>query len=230
VRKVTLQKDMPEPYVLLCCCGRCVSLFRDRGIRQRLTAGMPVADLEEVAVTASRARPAQLIRPLQPAAAAVTAAASGRRTSPVPLADPSLPPVVVVPDAEVPLPDIVAALQRLPRQVYVLLMPPLKQMAQLRTVASLAELFCQAIRSTVPPGPLVLAGVGAGGVVAHEMAVQMQRAGHQVSRLQSMLVAIFVCQESGLSFVSQASKSCSPRLRLSPAGACPAVARECAPA
>jgi thioesterase domain-containing protein len=99
------------------------------------------------------------------------------------LVDPSLPSVVLVPDAEVPLPDIVAALQRLPRQVYVLLMPPLKQMAQLRTVAALAELFCQAIRSTVAPGPLVLAGVGAGGVVAHEMAVQMQRAGHEVCLL-----------------------------------------------
>lgn len=148
-----------------------------------------MADLEEVAVTASRARPTQLIRPLQPAAAA-TAAASGRRASSVPLADPSLPPVVVVPDAEIPLPDIVAALQRLPRQVYVLLMPPLKQMAQLRTVSSLADLFCQAVRSTVPPGPLVLAGVGAGGVVAHEMAVQMQRAGHQVGMLRSLLAPL----------------------------------------
>jgi thioesterase domain-containing protein len=79
-----------------------------------------------------------------------------------------------------PLPDIVAALQRLPRQVYALLMPPLKQLSQLHTVASLAELFCAAIRSTVPQGPLVLAGIGAGGVVAHEMAVQLQRAGQQV--------------------------------------------------
>lgn len=167
-------------------------MCRDRGIRQRLTAGMPVADLEQVAVTAARARPAQLIRPLQPAAA-TTAAASGRRYSAAPLADPSLPPVVLVPDAEVPLPDIVAALQRLPRQVYVLLMPPLKQMAQLRTVASLAELFCQAIRSTVPPGPLVLAGVGAGGVVAHEMAVQMQRSGHQVRLLLLLLLLGHYC-------------------------------------
>lgn len=158
----------------------CPCVCRDVGIRQRLTAGMPVADLEEVAVTAARARPAQLIRPLQPAPAATAAASGSSRYSPAPLVDPSLPPVVLVPDAEVPLPDIVAALQRLSRQVYVLLMPPMKQMAQLRTVASLADLFCQAIRSTVPPGPLVLAGVGAGGVVAHEMAVQMQRAGHQV--------------------------------------------------
>jgi thioesterase domain-containing protein len=96
----------------------------------------------------------------------------------------------LVPDAEVPLPDIVAALQRLPRRVYVLLMPPLKQMAQLRTVASLAELFCQAVRSTVLPGPLVLAGVGAGGVIAHEMAVQMQRAGHEVGLLLLLLLLL----------------------------------------
>jgi thioesterase domain-containing protein len=93
--------------------------------------------------------------------------------------------VVLVPDAEMPLPDVMAALQRLPRQVYMLLMPPMKQMAQLRTVASLADLFCAAIRSTVPPGPLVLAGIGAGGVVAHEMAVQLQQAGHQVSHISS---------------------------------------------
>ena len=80
------------------------------------------------------------------------------------------------------------AVQRLPRRVYVLLMPPLKQMAQLRTAASLAELFCQAVRSTVLPGPLVLAGVGAGGVIAHEMAVQMQRAGHEVGLLLLLLL------------------------------------------
>lgn len=138
-----------------------------------------MADLDTVAVTAARARPSQLIRLLQAPAAAMP----NRRSynTPAPLADPSLPPVVVVPDAEMPLPDVFAALQRLPRQVYVLLMPPLKQMSQLRTVASLAELFCAAIRSTVPHGPLVLAGIGAGGVVAHEMAVQLQRSGQQVS-------------------------------------------------
>lgn len=156
--------------MLSCAC-------RDRGVRQRLTAGMPVADLESVAVTAARARPAQLIRPLQPAAAS---AAGSSRYSAAPLADPSLPPVVVVPDAEVPLPDVMAALQRLPRQVYMLLMPPLKQMAQLRSVSALAELFCAAVRSTVLAGPLVVAGIGAGGVVAHEMAVQLQKAGQQV--------------------------------------------------
>lgn len=153
---------------------------RDRAIRQRLTAGMPVADLDTVAVTAARARPAQLIRQLQPPATAAPARRHHPSSRTAPLADPSLPPVVVVPDAEMDLPDVMAALQLLPRQVYMLLMPPLKQMAQLRSVASLAELFCAAVRSTVPPGPLVLAGVGAGGVVAHEMAVQLQRAGWQV--------------------------------------------------
>jgi len=138
---------------------------------------MPVADLESVAVTAARARPAQLIRPLQPAAASATGSS---RHSAAPLADPSLPPVVVVPDAEMPLPDVMAALQRLPRQVYMLLMPPLEQMAQLRSVSALADLFCAAVHSTVPAGPLVVAGIGAGGVVAHEMAVQLQKAGQQV--------------------------------------------------
>lgn len=149
----------PSPSPPLAC--------RDRGLRQRLTAALPVADLQEVATTAQRARPSQLIRLLPPAAGT--------------LADPSLPPVLLVPDAEMPLPHIMAALQRLQRQVYMLLMPPQKHMAQLRSVAALAGLFVAAVKSRVPAGhQLVLAGIGAGGVVAHEMAVQLQRAGEQV--------------------------------------------------
>lgn len=140
---------------------------RDRGIRQRLTAALPVADLEEVSTSAARARPSQLIRSL-PSAPGV-------------LIDASLPPVVLVPDAEMPLPHIMAAVQRLQRQVYLLLMPPQKHLAQLRSVPALAGLFVAALRTRVAAGQsLVLSGIGAGGVVAHEMAVQLQRAGEQV--------------------------------------------------
>lgn len=59
-------------------------------------------------------------------------------------------------------------------------MPPQKQLAQLRSVGSLATLWCASVRTRIPSGPVVLAGIGAGGVVAHEMAVQMQRSGQQV--------------------------------------------------
>jgi thioesterase domain-containing protein len=78
------------------------------------------------------------------------------------------------------LPDVTTALQRLPHAVFTLLMPPMKQMAQLRSVEALAQLFVAAIHTRVPTGPVVIAGIGAGGVVAHEIAVQLQRAGRQV--------------------------------------------------
>jgi surfactin synthase thioesterase subunit len=84
-----------------------------------------------------------------------------------------------------------AALQRLQRQVYLLLMPPQKHLAQLRSVPALASLFLAAIRTRVPAGQtLVLSGIGAGGVVAHEMAVQLQRAGEQVGMACQLPVGV----------------------------------------
>jgi len=130
--------------------------------------------MEKVSVTATRARPAQLIRQLPKAAGAS-------------LADPSLPPMVLVTDAEMPLEHLMSALQRLPRQLLVLLFPPQKHMAQLRSVSALANLFVAAVRTRVATGPLVLAGIGAGGVVAYEMAVQLQQAGEQVGQHASLL-------------------------------------------
>ena len=95
-----------------------------------------------------------------------------------PLPDASLTPLVVVPGAEMPLPHLTAALEQMGRCVYVLAMPPQKQMAQLRSVPALAALWVAAVRTRVPAGvPVLLAGIGAGGVVAHEMAVQLQLAG-----------------------------------------------------
>lgn len=141
---------------------------RDANIRQRLTAALPQADLDQVSATAARARPAQLIKPCQPALDQAL------------LVDPSLPPVVLVPDAEMCLTHILPAMQRLQQQVYLLLMPPQKQLAQLRSVDALASLWCASVRSRIPSGPVVLAGVGPAGVVAHEMAVQLQRSGTEV--------------------------------------------------
>jgi hypothetical protein len=172
---------------MFCCASAVLPLFhhvspphRDRGIRQRLTAALPVADLEEVSTTAARARPSQIIRSLPPAQGV--------------LIDTSLPPVVLVPDAEMPLPHIMAAVQWLQRQVYLLLMPPQKHLAQLRCVPALASLFVAAVRTRVPAGQtLVLSGIGAGGVVAHEMAVQLQRAGEQVRASTDTLGQLYSC-------------------------------------
>lgn len=148
---------------------------RDSRLRERLTAALPVADLEQVSATAARARPAQLIRQLW-----LQATGAGGSVS-RPLPDASLTPLVVVPDAEMPLPHLTAALEQMGCCVYVLAMPPQKQMAQLRSVPALAALWVAAVRTRVPAGvPVLLAGIGAGGVVAHEMAVQLQLAGEQV--------------------------------------------------
>eukprot|EP00878_Enallax_costatus_P038093 GHUV01043246.1.p1 GENE.GHUV01043246.1~~GHUV01043246.1.p1 ORF type:complete len:215 (+),score=63.21 GHUV01043246.1:59-703(+) len=141
---------------------------RDANIRQRLTAALPQADFDQVSATAARARPAQLVKPLQPAPDQAA------------LVDPSLPAVVLVPDAEMSLTHILPAMQRLQHQVYLLLMPPQKHLAQLRSVDALASLWCASVRSRVPSGPVILAGVGPGGVVAHEMAVQLQCSGTEV--------------------------------------------------
>lgn len=160
-----------------------VTFCRDARIRQRLTAALPQADLDQVSLTVSR--PAQLIRTL-PAAA--------DRAS---LVDPSLPPVVVVPDAEMSLPHILSAVENMQHQGYLLHMPPQKHLAQLRSVSSLATLWCAAIRSKIPSGPVVLVGIGAGGVVAHEMAVQMQRSGQQVGAVCQTVWHTLFGQQSG---------------------------------
>lgn len=148
---------------------------RDATIRHRLTAALPQVDLDQVSNSATRARPAQLIRQLPPVGGQA------------PLTDHSLPPLFLVPDAEMFLPDIMSALQHMQRQVYLLSMPPQKHMAQLRSVEMLASLWCSAIRSKATSGPVVVAGIGTGGVIAHEIAVQLQRSGVQV-RPQTLLV------------------------------------------
>lgn len=142
----------------------------DAAIRQRLASALPVADLEQIAggsgSVAAPVRPAQLLRPL-----------SNPPSSP---RAPRLAPLIIIPDADGQLPDLGEALEKLPRRSFVIDYPPRRHLARLRSVVALAGVLAQAVRDAAPPGPYVIAGVGLGGVVAHEVAVQLQRSGEQV--------------------------------------------------
>lgn len=131
---------------------------------------MPVASMERMASSAGRLKPHQLITRLAPAAATATVPATAE-------------PLILVPDAEPYPPELLEALAALPRPVWRLALPPGKQLSELRSVGALAALLAAAIKSTLPTGPYLLAGAGVGGVVAHEVAAQLQAAGEQVPAL-----------------------------------------------
>jgi hypothetical protein len=96
------------------------------------------------------------------------------------LPDTSLAPLVLLLDAEPYQVDLLEAVAGLPREVYLLDLPPRQQLSRLRSVPALAGVLRAAVRSKLPRGPYVLAGSGAAGVVMHEVAVQLQSAGEQV--------------------------------------------------
>ena len=144
-----------------------LSPCRDTNVRARLTgATVPIANLNTLGSAAEqRFRPAQLI--------------SCVNTRPQP-ADPSLAPIILVGDADPYMPELMHALGQLPRAVYLVSLPPERQLAGLRSCRALAGLMLAAGQSKVPRGPCVVAGVGAGGVVAHELALQLHNQGHEV--------------------------------------------------
>ncbi|KIY94328.1 type I polyketide synthase [Monoraphidium neglectum] len=163
----------------------------DADIRQRLASALPVADLQQLALASGGGaplRPGTLVRPLsrpspplgvstpESRASATSAGAQAARIG----SDPGLLPLIVVPGADATLPDLAEALGQLPRSCYALDLPPRRHLARLRTVPALAAVLVQALREAAPPGPWVVAGVGLGGAVAHELAVQLQRAGERV--------------------------------------------------
>lgn len=90
----------------------------------------------------------------------------------------------MVPGADASLGDLLEALEKLPRGCYVLDLPPRRHLAKMRTPAALAGVLAQAVLAAAPGvaggGAVAVAGVGLGGVVAHELAVQLTRAGVQV--------------------------------------------------
>jgi hypothetical protein len=154
---VTVDMPLPTP----------VSTHSDTRLRDRLTGGLPMANLSSVSRTAAgRIRPATLISRLVHA--------------PGVLPDTSLAPLVLLLDAEPYQVDLLEAVAALPREVYLLDLPPRQQLAKLRSVPALAGVLRAAVRSKLPRGPYVLAGSGAAGVVMHEVAVQLQSAGEQV--------------------------------------------------
>jgi thioesterase domain-containing protein len=71
----------------------------------------------------------------------------------------------------------------LQRPCFALLLPAQKHCARLRSVQSLARLLHVALRTRVRSGPYVLAGVGHGAVIAHELGVQLRAAGEVVQAL-----------------------------------------------
>jgi hypothetical protein len=168
-------------------------------IRQRLASALPVADLEQIAAaggaaTAAPLRPAHLLRPISRGgpvpAPGLSVAPRGlpppspgllRSASGLPPASfPGLLPLIIVPDADASMQELAAALATLPRRVFAADLPPRRHLAQLRSVAALAAVLVQGVAAAVGPGPYAVAGVGAGGVIAHELAAQLQRAGQQV--------------------------------------------------
>lgn len=150
----------------------------DAAIRERLAAALPFNDIEAMASPSALpggapTRPAHLLRPL-----ARPPTPRGGAVAPAPL--------IVVPDADASLGDLADALSRLGRRAYALDLPPRRHLARLRTVGELAGLLAQAVLDGAPPGPYVIAGVGMGGVVAHELAAQLQRAGQQARALRGV--------------------------------------------
>lgn len=83
-------------------------------------------------------------------------------------------------DADASMPQLAAALGGLPRRAYAVDLPPRRHLARLRTVQALAGVLAQAVLEGAPAAVYIVAGVGMGGVVAHEVAAQLQRAGAQV--------------------------------------------------
>lgn len=94
---------------------------------------------------------------------------------------PPLAPPPLAPDADSSMPELAAALGALPRRAYAVDLPPRRHLAHLRTVQALAGVLAQAVLEGAPAtGAYIVAGVGMGGVVAHEVAAQLQLAGAQV--------------------------------------------------
>jgi hypothetical protein len=150
---------LPHPLLLL--------HYRDTNVRARLTgATVPIANLSTLGSAAEqRFRPAQLISSIS------------IRAQPT---DPSLAPIILVGDADPFMPELMHALCHLPRAVYLVSLPPVRQLAGLRSCRALAGVMLAAVQSKVPRGPCVVAGIGAGGVVAHELALQLNQQGHEV--------------------------------------------------
>ena len=144
----------------------------DAAIRDRFAAALPFNDLEQMAAAApggapgGPSRPAHLLRPLT-------------RPPTPPGGAPPPPALIVVPDADASLGDLAGALAALGRRAYALDLPPRRRLARLRSVRELAALLARAVLEGAPPGPYAIAGVGMGGVVAHELAAQLQAAGQQ---------------------------------------------------
>jgi thioesterase domain-containing protein/acyl carrier protein len=81
--------------------------------------------------------------------------------------------------------------------------------APLRSVAEMASLYLEAVRSIQPSGPYYLAGYSGGGVVAYEMAQRLRKAGEHVA-----LLVLFDTFEAGIRPQSTSLRAHLERLRV----------------
>lgn len=140
----------------------------DGGLRSRLAAALPAAEVAGAAADSSVLRPEQLVTQLNTTAATSTISST------------DLAPVFVIGADPALQPELAAALAQLRRPCYGLALPPSRHMTELRTAPSLAALYCAAIKGRRPAGPYVIAGVGMAAAVAYEVAVQLQGVGEDV--------------------------------------------------
>lgn len=140
-------------------------LCSDTSLHQRLSHALPLADIQQMARSVSRLMPAQLIKAIS--------------ASP----DASLPPIIFIPDGDGFMPQLISQLSKLQHPCFMLSYPGQQHLATMKSLSSLAAVLCAAIKTCLPKGPYVLAGIGFGGVVAYEVSLQLQAAGNEVSTL-----------------------------------------------
>jgi hypothetical protein len=151
----------------------------DPRIRARLEAGVPFADRDAVASGSGGGAARQAIEPLNAAgrhamAAAAEAAVAGGMPGRVD--DDGAPVVLICCDANGELGGLEAVAASLELPAFALRLP--EAVAELEEApADVAELAVQALKAAkkaVPPGrALILAGVGHGALLAHELAIQL---------------------------------------------------------
>jgi hypothetical protein len=139
---------------------------KDPGLRRRLETSVPFADRSALGGAAGGAAR----QPVEPLNAAAHDAASGRSVGGAPV-------LLVCCDACGSLGGLEALLEALDMPAFAVFMPEGEVEEAPADVAEVAMLALKAARGLVPAGsPLMLAGVGFGAVLAHEMVLQLANA------------------------------------------------------
>jgi thioesterase domain-containing protein len=151
---------------------------KDPGLRRRLEAALPYSSEQGVgSAAAAAAEPVVALSSAARAALAPPGARAAGAAAPPP-AQGGDPILVVFCDANGTLGGLDAVLAALALPAFAVRLPPDDALWECADVAELAAVAVKALRRALPPGgaPLVLAGVGFGGVLAHEAALQLDAA------------------------------------------------------